>query len=164
MVAQGISCVRHSFRPKNTAILPHSACVGHPVAASTVMCLPCVDGGDVATIAYSAPPASAASMSEISSAGSSRSNCIRVPAGTKGSPVEARTESHGEPGGCICVSPRPLIHFVGPVWSQRHLAMTIRVSPKWGKKNPETAAREGSHEPNVRCCRILQKYFHSRAR
>src|SRR5262249_40909736 len=49
--------------------------------------------------------------------------------------------------------------------SHRHLARTIRVSPKWGKKNPETAAREGSHEPNVRCCRILlQKYFHSRAR
>src|SRR6516225_386561 len=48
-------------------------------AASTVMCLLCVDGGDVTTIAYSAPPASAASMSEISSAGSSRSNCIRVP-------------------------------------------------------------------------------------
>jgi hypothetical protein len=28
MVAQGISCVRHSFHPKNAAILPHSACVG----------------------------------------------------------------------------------------------------------------------------------------
>src|SRR6516162_10003079 len=51
-------------------------------AASTVMCVPCGNGGDVTTIAYSEPPASAASMSETSSAGSSRSNCIRVPAGT----------------------------------------------------------------------------------
>src|SRR5262249_47475375 len=44
-------------------------------AASTVTCLPCVDGGDVTTIAYSAPPAIAANMSVISSAGSCRSNC-----------------------------------------------------------------------------------------
>src|SRR5262245_57206645 len=51
-------------------------------AASTVMCLPCGNGGDVTTIAYSEPPAIAANRSEISSAGSSRSNCIRVPAGT----------------------------------------------------------------------------------
>src|SRR5262249_13105985 len=43
-------------------------------AASTVMCLPCVKGGDMATIAYS--PAIAASMSVISTPGSSRPNCI----------------------------------------------------------------------------------------
>ena len=34
MVAQGISCVRHSFHRKNTAILPHSACVGHSVQSA----------------------------------------------------------------------------------------------------------------------------------
>ena len=34
MVAQGISCVRHSFHPKNIAILPHSACVGQPVQSA----------------------------------------------------------------------------------------------------------------------------------
>src|SRR5262245_13587514 len=50
-------------------------------AASTVMWLPCVDGGDATTIAYNSPVI-AASMSVISSPGSSRSNCIRGTAGS----------------------------------------------------------------------------------
>src|SRR5262245_58788911 len=51
-------------------------------AASTVMYLPCGDGGDVTTVAHHATDANAAPMSVISSPCLSGSNCIRVPAGT----------------------------------------------------------------------------------
>src|SRR5262249_52548499 len=63
-------------------------------AASTVMCLPCVDGDDVATIAYS--PAIAASMSVISTPGSSRSNCIRAPAGSAHNYIQFARVSQGQ--------------------------------------------------------------------
>src|SRR5262249_13777650 len=48
-------------------------------AASTVMCLPCGNGGDVTMIAHSAAPAIAANRSVISSPPRGRSNCIRSP-------------------------------------------------------------------------------------
>src|SRR5262245_34420455 len=88
-------------------------------AASTVMCLPCGNGGDVTTIAHSAPPAIAARMSEISSPASSRSNCIRVAAGTTHNYIQfARVSQEqlsvdGEVSRC-------------PPWGQKFVRLLVR--------------------------------------